>query len=158
VEKVLLFFLQGIPEITGIVALGLALLGVPLRWGIITVAGTVLTVIIFIIRNLPLSFGLHTVIAALLLAFFIAKTTRVSTAKSIIAAFVSFSILLVLELTINKIFFTVTKLDPQVVISNNLSWTLLGLPQAIIMILLAVIVSKVKKPDKRAWKFNSPSV
>jgi len=155
-EKVLLFFLQGIPEVTGTIALSLAFAGVPLRWGIITAVGTVLTIITYIIRLLPLTFGLHTVATALLLAFFIAKTTRISSVKSIIAAFMSFATLLMLELAINKLFFAVTKLDPQVVISNNFLWKLIGLPQAILMILFAVLVSKFKKPDGEAWKVEFP--
>ena len=38
-EKTLLFLLQGIPELSGELALSLALAAVPLRWGIIVAAG-----------------------------------------------------------------------------------------------------------------------
>ncbi|MCG9966660.1 hypothetical protein L9W92_01135 [Pelotomaculum terephthalicicum JT] len=154
-EKILLFFMQGIPEIMGVVAFGLALARVPLRWGIITVAGTALTIIIFIIRSLPLSsFGLHTVAATLLLALFIMKTTRTTQVNSFVAAFASFTTLVMLELVINKSFFFITKLDQQVFVSNYLLWRLVSLPQAILMILFAVIISKFKKPDKDAWKIR----
>jgi len=152
-EKTLLFFMQGIPEVMGEVAFGLALAGVPLRWRIIAVAGMALTVIIFIIRSLPLSsFGLHTVAAALLLALFIMKTTRTAQLNSFIAAFASVTTLVMLELVINKSFIFITKLDQQVFSSNDLLWRLVSLPQAFLMILSAVIISKLKKPDKDAWK------
>ncbi|MDF9407921.1 hypothetical protein L7E55_06030 [Pelotomaculum isophthalicicum JI] len=152
-EKTLLFFMQGIPEIMGTVAFGLALAGVPLRWRIIAVAGTALTIIIFIIRSLPLnSFGLHSVAATLLLALFIIKATRTTQLNSFIAAFASFTTLAILELVINKSFFLITKLDQQVFLSDYLLWKLITLPQAILMILFAVIISKFKKPDKDAWE------
>jgi len=152
-EKTLLFFMQGIPELMGIVAFSLALTRVPLRWGTIAVAGTALAIIIFIIRSLPLnSFGLHSVTAALLLALFIIKTTRTTQLNSFIAAFASATTLVMLELVINKSFFFITKLDQQVFSSSYLLWKLITLPQAILMILFAVIISKFKKPDKDAWK------
>jgi len=152
-EKILLFFMQGIPEIMGVVAFGLALARVPLRWGIIAVAGTSLTIIIFMIRSLPLSsFGLHTVAAALILALFIIKATRTTQLNSFIAAFASFTTLAMLELVINKSFISITNLDQQVFLSNYLLWKLITLPQAILMILFALIISKFKKPDKDAWK------
>jgi len=151
-EKTLLFFMQGIPEIMGTVAFSLALAGAPLRWKIIAVAGTALTIIIFIIRSLPLSFGLHTVIATLLLALFIMKITRTTQLISFVAAFASFTTLVMLEFLINKLFFSITKLDPQAVILNDLLWSMLGLPQVVLMILAAVIISKFKKLDKDAWK------
>jgi len=151
-EKTILFFMQGIPEIMGIVAFSLALAGVPLRWKIIAVAGAVLTIIIYLIRSLPLTFGLHTITATLILALFIMKTTRTTQLNSFIAAFTSFTTLVMLELVFNKLFFSITKLDPQAVILNDLLWKLIGLPQVIFMFLLAIIVSKFKKTDKDAWK------
>jgi len=156
IEKSLLFFLQGIPEVTGVVALSLAIAGVPLRWRLIAAAGTVLTIIIFIIRSLPLTFGLHTIAVILMVTLFITKTTRVTSANSFVAAMSSITVLMILELAINKLFFTITRLDPQAVISNNFLWKLLGLPQAVLMILLAVIVAKYKKHDKGAWKIELP--
>ncbi|OPY58194.1 MAG: hypothetical protein A4E55_01089 [Pelotomaculum sp. PtaU1.Bin035] len=155
--RTLLFFMQGIPELMGIIAFSLALVRVPLRWGIITCAGTAMTVIIFIIRSLPMAYGLHTVVATLLVALFIIKTTRSSLSKSLIVAIASICTLATIELAINYIFFAVTKLDQQAVISNDyLLWKLLGLPQDTLMILFAVIISKLKKPDKNAWKVALP--
>ncbi|MCG9966661.1 hypothetical protein L9W92_01140 [Pelotomaculum terephthalicicum JT] len=151
-EKILLFFMQGIPEVMGIVAFGLALARVPLRWGIIAVAGTSLTIIIYAIRSVQITFGIHTVAAIVLLAVFIIKTTRTIPKYSFVAALASLTTLIALELIIEKLFLFITKLDQQVFVSNYLLWKLVGLPQAILMILFAVIISKYTAPDSDAWR------
>ncbi|OPY58196.1 MAG: hypothetical protein A4E55_01091 [Pelotomaculum sp. PtaU1.Bin035] len=151
-EKTLLFFMQGIPESIGLISFCLALAGVPLRWKIIIAVGMVLTTIVLILRSLPLAYGLHTVAITLLMAFVITKITRIPAAKSLIAAFASICVLAIMELAINNLFFSITKLEQQAVISNNLLWELLGLPQAILMIIFAVIIPKFKKPIEGAWK------
>lgn len=152
-EKALLAFLQGVLETSGIVALSLALASVPLRWKLIGAAGTVLTLVVYAIRALPVAFGLHSIACVLLLVYFIAKTTRVSVVKSFIAVFTSFVTLALLELLTHEVFFALMNLDPQDVLSNYTLWKLLGLPQAVLLIILAIIVSKFKKPVQGAWKF-----
>jgi len=155
-EKSLLFFLQGIPEVTGVVAFSLAIAGVPLRWKVVAAAGTVLTVIVYIIRSLPLTFGLHTIAMTLLLALFITKTTWVAPVNSFVAAMSSVTLLMIVEWAINKLLFTIVGLNQQEVISNYLLWKLLGLPQDVVMLILALIVPKFKKYDKGAWKIGLP--
>lgn len=151
-EKILLFFMQGIPEVTGIVAFGLALVRVPLRWGIVTATGTVLTVIIYVVRSVQITFGIHMVMVILLLAIFIIKTTQITAMNGFFAAIASFTTLATMEWVINKLFLFITKLDQQVFVSNELLWKLVGLPQAILMILFALIISKYKAPDRDAWR------
>ncbi len=148
----LLFLLQAIPEMTGVIAFSVALAGVPLRWGIITPAATVLAVIAFVIRALPFTFGLHTVACLMLAVVFVAKATRVLLSKSFVAVFSSVATLAVLELVIHEGFFAVTKTDPQVYLANPLFWRLLGLPQALLMIVFALLAAKIKKPAEGMWK------
>lgn len=151
--KLLLFLIQGIPESSGIIALSLALLRVPLRWKRIILAGTVFALIIFAIRSLPFTFGIHTAAAIFLLVIAIARTTHITVTRSFIAVLASYVIIALLEIVISEIFFAVTKLDPYTVIAeNNLSWKLSGLPQAFILIFMALLVSKYKKPEEEAWK------
>jgi len=144
--------MQGIPEFTGIIALSLVLAGVELRWVRIILAATILAIIIFVIRALPLPFGLHTIIALLLLVLLITKSTYTPTAKSLVIAFASFGALALLEIGINEGFFAVTKLK-QDVLDNYLLWKLLGLPQGLLLIILALLTRKYARPVKGAWKF-----
>lgn len=71
-----LFLLQGIPEMAGLIGLSLALIGVSQRWGRILLAGLLLAVLIYFIRLLPVTFGIHSLIGILLLSFLIIKTTN----------------------------------------------------------------------------------
>ena len=151
-SNVVMFFLQGILEMTGVVAFCLASVRVPLLWGRIIVAGTSLTVIIYIIRSFQTIFGLHTVAILFLLAFFIRKATYTTQEKSYMAAFLGMVTLTLLELIICKLYFLLTKSNPNEVISNVILWKLLSLPQGILMIIFAELISKYKKPNKDAWK------
>ena len=80
-----LFLLQGIPEMTGLVGLSLALAGIPLRWGRIIAAGTVLALFLYFVRLLPITFGLHTIAGILLLFFLIIRATNIQPSKALIA-------------------------------------------------------------------------
>ncbi|MDR9787906.1 MAG: hypothetical protein RJR37_11795 [Peptococcaceae bacterium MAG4] len=151
-EKVLLFLLQGIPELSGELALSLALAGVSLRWGIIVAAGAALAVLLYIIRLLPFTFGIHSVVAILIMVLLIKIATRVRATTCFIVVFAAFATLAALEFLFSELFFSVFKLDPQSVISNNFLWKLIGMPQAILMIIFALLVSKYKKPREGMWK------
>ena len=151
-EATFLFFLQGIPELVGVVAFSLALAMVPLLWGRIIAAGTVLTVITYIIRSLQTTFGLHTVMILLLVAFFIRKTTFTTRVKSYTVAFASLITLVLLEIIIYKTFFIITNYNPNEIVSNIIKWKLSGMVQGITLIILAVSISRYKKPNMDAWR------
>lgn len=99
----LLFLLQGIPESAGIIACSLALARVELRWGVILTASVILTLFIYTIRNMPLTFGLHTVASILISAVFIAKATKVPPSRSFMAVLTGFVILAMFELPFNRL-------------------------------------------------------
>jgi hypothetical protein len=153
VEKVLLFLLQGIPESSGYLALSLALLGVPLRWKPIIAAGTVLALVFFAVRSLPFTFGFHTAAGIFLVVIAINKSNNIAVTRTFIAVLVSFSTLFLLELVVMEILFAVTKLDPNMTIAenNNVLWVLSGLPQAFLLNIFALLITKFKKPKEDAW-------
>ncbi len=148
----LAFFLQGTLEMTGLIALSLALAGVPLRWKRIVPAGVALAVIIYVLRQLPVPFGVHTIAGLLLIVFFIAKSTNVSATRSFVVVFISGVTLALLELLIVESLFALTKIEADVAVSKNVMWSLFGLPQALILIFLALLVARYKKPVQGAWK------
>ncbi|SFG93422.1 hypothetical protein SAMN05660649_03204 [Desulfotomaculum arcticum] len=150
--QILLFFVQGIPEIAGVVACSLALARVKLRWRVILVFASILTVIIYIVRSLPFTFGLHTLAGILLITLFIARTTRVPPSTSFMVSFVSFALLALLEVPLNELFSILIKVDINQLISDTYTWMLTGLSQAVIMIAIALLVSKYRKPLEGMWK------
>ncbi|MFX4262620.1 hypothetical protein ACOBQJ_10490 [Pelotomaculum propionicicum] len=154
-EKLLLFLLQGIPESSGQFALSLALLGVPLRWKRIIAAGTVFALIMFSIRTLPFTFGIHTAVGVFIIVFAINRTiSHIPITKIFIAVLVNFSTLLLLEYVIMEIFFAATGLDPNSTIAenSNVLWILSGLPQALLLNVFALLVVRYKKPQEDALR------
>lgn len=148
-EKFLLFLLQGIPECSGVIALSLALTKMPLRWGRIIAGGTILAVFIFIIRSFSFTFGLHTIAALLLTVVLITTATRVPPTKAFVVVSISLIIVGILErIIIFEIIFPLGKLDPQIIASNYLLWKLMALPQAAIMIFLALLIPRFIIPEQ----------
>ncbi len=150
--KVILSFVQGVLEIVGEIAFGLALAGIPLRWNIIALAGSIFTIIILFIRSLNLTFGLHTVLLIILLTLFYAYATYLTPSTCLLISFCSVAVLISLEFAVHELFFSLTKLPLDYVLSNNLLWMLLGIPQAVILIALAALISKFRKKCEKGWK------
>ncbi len=151
IEKFVLFLLQGIPESSGIVALSLALAKVPLRWGRIVAAGTIMAVIAFYIRTSSFAVGLHTVAGLLLTVIIITTATRVPPTKAFVVALISIIFLGFLELFFFKGLYD--KFDLQITtMSKDLLQKLLALPQAVLLIFISLLVPRFIEPDQEAWK------
>lgn len=148
----LLFFIQGIPETVSVIALSLALARIPLRWGPIIPAGAVISITGSIIRALPVALGLHTIATLLLCVLFITKATRVSPAKGFITLTASVAFLLFLESGIHLLIVNLIGINLQDIPQDSLLWTLIGIPQAIIVFLTALLVNKIKRPEFGGWR------
>jgi hypothetical protein len=152
VEKLLLFLVQGIPESSGVIALSLALARVPLRWGRIITAGTVMAVIAFFIRTSSFAAGLHTVAGLLLTVVIITTATRVSPTKAFVVTSISIIILGFLEMIIFRIYSALKILEPQLTMSSDPPQRLLALPQAAIIIFAALLIPRFMTPEQDVWK------
>jgi len=151
-KDLLIFLLQGVPETIGTLSLSLALAGAPLRWKQITILGIFLAIIIFIVRSLPLATGLHTVAVLLVTVFILNKFTRVPLTKSFMVVLISIFSLAIVEYVIHWLFLQLSSYDLNLLMSQKILWAVLGLPQAIIIIALAVLASRLIKPKPGMWK------
>jgi len=149
---IFLTYLQAILEMGGVVAVGLALARVPLRWGIIAGVGAILVIIAYVIRSLPVPFGYHTIALLLLMIVFIAKATNVPLSRSFIVAITSLAILSLLEWGIHESLFFLAHTDLQTMISNEVLWPVTGFPQAVLMIIIALLINRFRKPLQGMWK------
>ncbi len=147
-----MFLLQGIPELSGIIALSLALAKAPLRWGRIIALGTGMAVIIFFIRTSSFAAGLHTVATLLLMAILITTATRVPPTKAFVVASISIIILGFLEMIIFRIYFALKILEPQLTMSSDLLQRLLALPMDAIIIFVALLIPRFMTPKQDVWK------
>jgi len=147
-----IFFLQGIPETIGVIALSLAFARIPLRWGPIIIAGAMISVTGSVIRALPVTLGIHTIVTLLLCVLFITKATRISPAKGFITITASVAVLIFLEMIIHLYLVNSTGLDLKNIPHDSLLWTLIGLPQAAILFILALVIRRVKTPALDGWR------
>ncbi len=152
------FFLQGIPECMGVVALSLAYAKVPLRWGYIVISAVFLVVINYFIRSLPLTFGFHLPVMMFIIYLLIVKFTNSTLSRTIIAVFSSVATLALLEFVVSNVYFSISTLEPQDVIANERLWAIIGVVQAAILNITALIVARIIKPNEGAWKNESPGI
>jgi len=145
-KEILLFFVQGIPEMVGIIALCLAIARVRINWLKVFFAGVGFAILSYTIQSLSFFFGFHTLILLFLIMFYIVKNAKVSIIKSFFVTSVSTIVLAFLEFSTNFLYFRISNVDPQNITSDNILWTLLGMPQAIVILLLAIIISHINKP------------
>ncbi|NLV17624.1 MAG: hypothetical protein GXY50_10535 [Syntrophomonadaceae bacterium] len=150
-KNFLLFFIHGIPELTACAAFCLALAGIPLHWKKVIPIGLVLTVAIYLIRMLQMHFGLHTLLATLLLTFILLKTTTISPKQAFTFSMITFVTILIVEYICVQTVFAVTGLDPSIIKENELIWKMVATPQILVMFLLAFIIAKTKKKSHGEW-------
>ncbi|WP_092482169.1 hypothetical protein [Desulfoscipio geothermicus] len=154
VSEFLLFLLPGAVESAGIVACSLALVRVKLRWTIIIPAASTLATIIYLIRHMPVTFGLHTIAGFLLLVMFLTKGTRVPPSSSFMASFISYAILASLERLMIELSVMVLKTDINNIMSDYLLWTVLSLPQGVLMVAIALLIAKIRTPLEGMWRIR----
>ncbi|SFQ98996.1 hypothetical protein [Desulfoscipio geothermicus] len=150
--QALLFFMQGIPESIGLFACCLALARVKLRWEVILPFAGIMTLVIYVVRSLPVTFGLHTVTGILLYTLFIARATRVPPSSSFIVSFAGFALLALLEVIMYELIGNLFNTEVSQLLLNDYTQMLIGLPQALTMIAVALVIAKYRKPLEGMWR------
>jgi len=150
--EILLFCVQGIPEVSGIIACSLALARVKLRWGVILVFTGILVIVTYMIRHMPVTFGLHTVAGILLIALFIVLFTRVPPSTSFIVVFITYVILALLEVSVYELFGRLLNIESSYFVFKPYTRMLIGLPHALMMIVIALVIARYRKPLEGMWK------
>ncbi|MBO8128088.1 MAG: hypothetical protein H0Z39_02670 [Peptococcaceae bacterium] len=137
--------IQGIPELLGVVLFTLAILGLPWQARQVSLLTLVPLTAIYLIRLLPLPFGVHTVIGLILLSAMITWLSRQQPRPVLIAATLSVITFLVLENTtliiIHMAGTSITELAERPVL-----WALTGLPHAFCMIGVALLIHLRGRP------------
>lgn len=146
------YFIQSVPECMGLIALSLAFAQVPLCWGRIFLGGVLLSLLTFGIRALPVNFGFHLPISILVIFLLIVKLTHVPPSRTIISVFASFFILVLLEMVVSYSYFAITHMTFQEAMADEAAWAIVGVSQAIILNIIALIVARFFKSTRRAWK------
>ncbi|NLI91583.1 MAG: hypothetical protein GX434_05075 [Peptococcaceae bacterium] len=139
----------GIPEQIALVYLAFVIANVPIKWKEIVPIGLCLALVAYVLRLLPITFGVHTIILIGLLFVILIFFYKISISTSILASLISFLALILFETTfliLIKVLFDITliTLENNVPIRIFTTW-----PQIISLFLTAFIINKWKKVKGR---------
>lgn len=136
---------QGIPESTALVFLTLVFLRVRLNWGFILFFGVLQTAAAFLIRMLPLAFGVHSVVLILVLSVFMTYATKLHFIKIVPNAIIAFIVLLASEFLSFTIITKVFNLSIDIIAKEQLFRILVGLPHVVLMFFVGLIIIYFRK-------------
>ncbi|MGQ9497581.1 MAG: hypothetical protein ACUVRC_04495 [Desulfotomaculales bacterium] len=137
--------IQGIPEVIAGAALCFALAGVGLRWRHIIPLGVASALVMYVIRLLPLPFGVHTIILCVFLAGYLRLVFRITVLRALCAAFITIGLVILFESVCSIALFEVTGLSYAQVKTNRLVWALFGWPQVVLLFASAFLVEYLRR-------------
>lgn len=132
--------------------MSLAVARVPLRWGYIFLGGLIISGVSFIIRALPVTFGFHLPVVIFLVFLLIVKLTNTKPSRVVIAVFTSIFTLVLLEFIISTSYLSYKHIDYAQAQADQVMWAVIGIFQALLLNVIAVIVSRFIKANQEAWK------
>lgn len=147
------WLIQGIPECLAVATLGWVLLEQEFAAKKILCVGLLHALITFFVRNLPLPFGIHTLILiftlAALLAYF---STSFYYSKVLFVSLITIMILGLLELITLTVVSLFLGIPEEAIFADQFLSVSVGLPQVVILFLLAYLIAYFKKGEKNVGK------
>lgn len=134
------FLIQGIPEVIGATALCFVLAGAGLRWRWILTVGLLQAATVYILRLLPLPFGLHSIIIVLLYVPYLRVIAAVPPLRALFAAFLAMALLALFEFVSFNVLMQATGLSYEKIMVDPLLRARMGLPQVFLLFATAFII------------------
>lgn len=104
----------------------------------------VLPLITYLVKHFQTQIGFHTIVSLTIALLYLWKRYELKLVPAFTGMIISFLLLGVLELLFNFIFFHGIGLNQSMFESQPFLWSLIGLPQALVLVLLAFIISRVR--------------
>lgn len=134
------FLIQGIPESIAIIAFCYALLDLNFEWPRIIKQGLVLAISTYLIRLLPLPFGVHTIVVIFILVYYLARFSKVKLILAFKASLLTYIAIAIAEIFFNELGLRLLDLTLTEAYNNKFLWSLLGLPQVFLLFFLSRII------------------
>ncbi len=137
---------QFIPENIALVLLAIIFLNKPPKFKIVTICGIIGGITLYLIRLIPLTFGIHTLVFILILSLSLSYIYKEKLLKTTFVSLKVFIILAIYEIIFTTIFLNYTSLNINLSILNNNLFlkTLIILPQTLMMYITALLLYKYK--------------
>lgn len=136
---------QGIPETIAATTLAFVIANVELEWKKIIGLGCLFGLVTYFVRKLPITFGLHTIVLMVLFIITLSWLGRKSLVESIISTILTFLALVLVETVSTQVFFSLFNLSPNTVSKSSFLMIVSGLPAVIILFLLSIVITKIRK-------------
>ena len=107
------------------------------------ISGLIFSIVVFIIRSLPINYGVHMILSVLFLLFMSAKYNKIDVISSIRSIILTYLIQLISE-ALNILFLNMTNVNLEVAFLNPITKNLLGIPS----IILTFLKNNVRKISK----------
>lgn len=132
---------QTFPETLALVTLVISIVGSKLELKTILLIGLPHTIIVYLVRLLDLSFGVHTIILIIILAILLTIVLKIKFSWSLLVALFAMIILVVAETALLMLTFTVTGVEFEQITRDPILWILYGWPHIIFIFLLAFLIN-----------------
>lgn len=138
------WLMQGIPEIMGVYLLARSFAICPVNWKGTFKGGLLLSILIYLIRFLPFTVGVHSLLAIALLSFLLILLEKIEIMKSVVISVITFFLLLIFEFAFNTLIISYGWVTYEQINSNAYIWIVTGYPQIIYLFGLAWINNKYR--------------
>ncbi len=143
--SILQWLFQGIPECLAVTGLALVLIGRSLELRNVLLIGLPYAGIAYLVRLLPLSFGIHTILFVITLAIMLNVRIKIQFSKSLLTALVVLVILAAIEMILATLIYSLSSTSFEQVKQNIFLWIIYGWPQIIVIFLLSVAIDRWRK-------------
>lgn len=140
---------QGIPEEIAVVTLAFVIARVSLRWSLIILIGAVLGVTAYLVRLLPIPFGVHTIVLLILLFLSLLILGKADPSSSLLASFLSYLALAVTEFLCLSLIMPICGVTPRTLLIDPVKRILLGEPSVLLIFLISYVTYLAMKTTKR---------
>ncbi len=144
-DNLIILFTQNIPESISITFTATVFLKAELNKKLILIIGVISGLSIFVLRQLPLTTGFHTIINIFLLTIMLNYYFNKNSIKCFIAVLKTIFILTIIEVIVPSLIIKFTYIDLNYILESPLITTLIMLPQIIFVFLIGFIIYKRRK-------------
>jgi len=141
---------QGLPEAIGIAAVMYAVAGLGLRWRSIVPVGLIFGVFFYLVRLLPIAFGVNTLLNVLFTVLVFQKITSCHLALAVRSGLVAFATVVIGENLFIQFFVWVLRFNVADIYNNVYLRIVFGWPNVILLFLVAIVTNAIlnKKHNK----------
>lgn len=141
----LAWLLQGVPEAIGVAAVMYAVAGFGLRWRAIVPLGIIFGIAFYLIRLLPIAFGVNTLLNFLLTVLVFQKVTACRLAPAIKSGLAALITIVVAENMFFILFVSVFDLNADAIYNDLWLRLLVSWPNVIVLFAIALFCNSILK-------------